>query len=386
MKYLSIQPFLAAAALMLVLTSNPVLIAQERESLREERASISEAEIVAAQQFGQTLSIAEWLGPMAPVALSPFFGITCLSGMSLFGASWISSGNPLMGENSPLHNPAVFWTFLSLTIATSIPRLTKVSKPFAQAVDQLEAWSGIITMLLMKVLLSSQSELEPVTIPVAQMGLISVSMDMILMIAAAINILVINTVKFFFEVLIWLTPIPLLDAAFEFFNKAICAALMALYAWNPSVAAAVNAGIFFVCFMVFGWMWRREIFFRTMLLEAFKSSLTNSRPGTTLVVFPVCAVGPIKARAKCYLHRSGNSWQLVYEPWFRRSVCVEFSSHNRPLLHQGFFSNQICMTTPAVALTFGRLYNRSLPELAVTMSFVMSENCSPGSTIKAEFA
>ena len=79
MKYLSIQPFLAAAALMLVLTSNPVLIAQERESLREERASISEAEIVAAQQFGQTLSIAEWLGPMAPVALSPFFGITCLS-------------------------------------------------------------------------------------------------------------------------------------------------------------------------------------------------------------------------------------------------------------------------------------------------------------------
>ena len=358
MKYLLAQPFLAAAALLFILNSAQILIAQGPDLQRASRVPISEAEIVAAQQFGQTLSIAEWLGPMAPVALSPFFGITCLSGMSLFGADWISPGNPLMGENSHLHNPAVFWTFLALTIATSVPRLAKVSKPFAQALDQLEAWSGIITMLVMKVLLSSQSDVEEVTIPVAQMGLISFSMDVVLMIAAAINILVINAVKFFFEVLIWLTP---------------------------STAAAVNAVMFFVCFMLFGWIWRSEIFFRTMLLEFFRSQLGRSRPGTSLVVFPVSAVGPIKARAKCFLRRSDNGWQLVYEPWFRRTVCVEFAPDNRPLLKRGLISNQICMTTPCVTFTFGRLHNDCLPDLAVSMNLVMFDDGSSVSTVKAEF-
>ena len=385
MKYLLAQPFLAAAALLFILHSTQILIAQEPDLLRASRAPISEAEIVAAQQFGQTLSIAEWLGPMAPVALSPFFGITCLSGMSLFGANWISPGNPLMGENSPLHNPAVFWTFLALTIATSVPRLAKVSKPFAQALDQLEAWSGIITMLVMKVLLSSQSDVEEVTIPVAQMGLIRFSMDVVLMIAAAINILVINAVKFFFEVLIWVTPVPFLDAVFEFSNKAVCVALMALYAWSPSTAAAVNAVMFFVCFMVFGWIWRSEIFFRTMLLEFFRSQLGRSRPGTSLVVFPVSAVGPIKARAKCFLRRSDNGWQLVYEPWFRRTVCVEFAPDNRPLLKRGLISNQICMTTACVTFTFGRLHNDCLPDLAVSMNLVMFDDGSSVSTVNAEF-
>ncbi|MFN9720441.1 MAG: hypothetical protein ACK58L_17215, partial [Planctomycetota bacterium] len=167
---------------------------------------ISAAEITEVQQFGQSLSFAEWLGPMAPVALSPFFGITCLSALTLFGGDWIAKGNPLLGDNSPLHPPTVFWTFLALTILTSLPRLTKVSKPFAQALDQLEAWSGIITMLVMKFLLTKTSSNSAL----AQAGLLEFSSETLLMLAAVVNIFVINTVRFFFEVLIWLTPIPLL--------------------------------------------------------------------------------------------------------------------------------------------------------------------------------
>ena len=107
--------------------------------------SVTTPEIVAGQQLVNTLSIAQWLGPLAPVALSPFFGITCLSGLSLYGGKF-AQHNPLLGAHSPLHNPAVFWTFLTLTILTSVPRFTKVSKPFSQAVDRLEAYSGIVTM------------------------------------------------------------------------------------------------------------------------------------------------------------------------------------------------------------------------------------------------
>ena len=71
---------LAALWLILVMTvsaSGAAPVPQQSEAV----SAISEAEIVAAQQFGQSLSIAEWLGPMAPVALSPFFGVACLSGL-----------------------------------------------------------------------------------------------------------------------------------------------------------------------------------------------------------------------------------------------------------------------------------------------------------------
>ena len=162
-------------------------------------------DVAAAQQFSQTLGVAEWLGPMAPVALSPFFGIACLSGMSLYGQGWIATDNAFLGEGSPLHNPAVFWVFLGLTLLTSVPRFTKVSKPFAQAVDQVETWSGILTMVILRIMMASAAP-EPEQLDVAQLGFLSASFDVLMMLAAAINIFVINAVKFFFEMMIWITP------------------------------------------------------------------------------------------------------------------------------------------------------------------------------------
>ena len=32
----------------------------------------------------------EWLAPLAPIALSPFFGITLLSGFACYGSEWLS--------------------------------------------------------------------------------------------------------------------------------------------------------------------------------------------------------------------------------------------------------------------------------------------------------
>ena len=79
----------------------------------------------------------DWLGPLAPIAISPFFGITILAGVSQFGGNW-ELPNSFISDNPVLQNPYLFWTFLCLTILTSVPRFTKVSKPFAQAIDPNE--------------------------------------------------------------------------------------------------------------------------------------------------------------------------------------------------------------------------------------------------------
>lgn len=342
------------------------------EAISSPSMPISESEITSAQQFGHSISIAEWLGPMAPVALSPFFGITCLSGMAMFGGEWISGGNPLLGSNSPLHNPAVFWTFLALTILTSVPRFTKVSKPFAQAVDQLESWSGIVTMITLRILMATAGETTEAP-EVALAGMLSVSTDVLMMVAAAINIAVINAVKFVFEVLIWLTPIPFMDAVFEVFNKSLCVGLMAVYAWSPPVATGINLVIFVSAAIVFSWVHRRQVYFQTILLDLLWATFVKSHPGTSITVFPVAAIGTIKPRAKCYLQRSSSGWILRHRPWVRMPVSIPIADGQTPAITRGIFANSITFSQPAVQLTFSRLYNSSLPELAENLKATLPD-------------
>ena len=83
--------------------------------------------------------------------------------------------NEFLSNNAVLKNPAVFWVFLVLTLLTSIPRFTKVSKPAAQAIDQLEAYAGIITIILLRVMMIPD-DAPMAEAPVAmQAGLFSVT-------------------------------------------------------------------------------------------------------------------------------------------------------------------------------------------------------------------
>ena len=185
----------------------------------------------------KAISTWEWLGPLAPVALSPFFAITCLAGLSQFGGDYLPL-NSFISNNAVLKNEYVFWLFGGLTLLTSLPRLTKVSKPFAQAMDMLETYGGIITVIVLRFASSipSGEPLEPIeTAMVVQMGWMSFPVDVLFSLAAIVNIIVINSVKFFFEVLVWLVPFPFVDALLEIANKGICAGLMAVYAYNPLV-------------------------------------------------------------------------------------------------------------------------------------------------------
>ena len=338
-------------------------------------AEISAAEIASAQQFGQSLGFADWMGPLAPVALSPFFGIACLSGMAIYGQGWVSADNAFLGEASPLNNHAVFWAFLIMTLVTSLPRLTKVSKPFAQAVDQVEAWAGIITMVTLKIMLGAKAP-EAAEIGVIQLGILSFTIDTLMMIAAAINIFVINTVKFFFEVLIWITQVPTIDAIFEFTNKAVCGMLMAIYGYSPTIATGINLGIFIVAAIVFRWSYRREVFFRTMLIDALWAVLS---PPTTigtekLTVFPTAAIGAIPAKARCQLSKSESGWTLTQQQLLRGNVQQLLSANEcRMELDAGYFTNSLKLSgSHSVELTFSRWYNRCLPELADSLNATLN--------------
>ena len=155
-----------------------------------------------------------------------------------------------------------------------------MSKGFGQAIDQLETYAGIISYFGIYYL-SVLGQDETTKQVVYAAGIFSFTKGTLLMIAAAVNIIVINTVKYFFELLVWISPIPALDAAFEAANKIVTAALAAVYAFNPYLAMILNIILFLICLVIFNWARRNVNYFRAMLVEPIIAKLfgkTNFSP------------------------------------------------------------------------------------------------------------
>jgi len=339
------------------------------------------------QQNVQAISTSEWLGPLAPIALSPFFGITCLAGLSQFGGDYLPL-NSFISNNAVLKNPNVFWLFLGLTVLTSLPRLTKVSKPFAQAVDMLETYGGIITIVVLRFASSipSSEPLDPVeTAMVVQMGWMSFPVDVLFSIAAIINIIVINSVKFFFEVLVWLVPFPFVDALLEGANKGVCAGLMAVYAYSPLIATVLNLVLFAACLYVFSWSKRRVSYWRTMLTDPILALVWpgySTWSGGRLDGFLKDGLGGIPAKASVSMEKTDSGWKLSQRRWFFPARVVELPKSKYSFeVSTGMMTNSIRSQEPSnadsVALLVSGRFKNQLDQIAEEFGFKKAAVDSP---------
>ncbi len=327
-------------------TSLPSAEPTSVEKLEEQLEGDFDAEaIVATSAWVQSTGVVDWLGPLAPIALSPFFGVTCLSGMALWGPEWVTD-NALLGSAGPLKSQTLFFVLLVFTILTSVPRLTKVSKPFAQAVDRLETYAVIVILLLIKIA-SSMDAPEAAPVAMVQLGVVSFTLDALLAIAMVINVLVINSVKFFFEFMVWLTPVPFLDAVFEVCNKSLCAVLMAIYAFSPTVATVLNLLILLFAAIVLRWISRRVRFYRTMVLDPIVARLWTGygkpkRP--ELIVFPKADFGPFAAKSRLRLCRAAedaNGWKLTEANWWMPAKEHTLAGDSQPRIRRGWIMHAI---------------------------------------------
>ncbi|MEQ9824767.1 MAG: hypothetical protein ABQ298_10320 [Puniceicoccaceae bacterium] len=347
-----------------------------------------------AQALVGALPVEDVLGALAPIALSPFFALTCLSGASLMSEAGLlpeSVGNNfMMSTSSPLNNSTVFVGLLVLTLLTAAPKLTKVSKPFAQAVDQVEAYSGIIAALAVQVL-SRVSMDEPATAEVAMVysaGLISMSYSTLIMVFSAINIFVINSVKFFCEVMILISPIPTVDAFFEAFNKAFTGILVAVYLISPWLATLLNLLIFLISLMVFSWTYRRVVFMRCVLADPIfgwigeamlrlrrmtvnstrlPASVQRELPDATVVLkaFLGKKARGFKKKTRGFLVHSGGATYFVKSRWFRSNKQIQLSGEGVDVtVEPGFFCHGVAFRDRSGELLqkalFTKRYNANL--------------------------
>ena len=280
--------------------------------------------VAAASGISRQVSTQEWLGPLSAIALSPFFGLACLSGVATYGPNWLQSRSSLLGESSPLNNPMLFWLMLGLTVVTSLPRFTKVTKPFAMAVEKLEMASAVIILIAMKFLSGGGPISDPGILQaegaLLTAGIATLPLDVVLSVAAALNIIIVNTIKLSIEVLVWLIPFPAVDAILELCNKSICASLMALYAYRPLLATAVNLSILGFCCLVFFQVRRRlaytkEIFLRPLIDRILGRQIENAR----FIGFLAYSWNGLPARSAMTITRigSGDGVKMQYRGWLK---------------------------------------------------------------------
>jgi hypothetical protein len=298
-------------------------------------------------QVVEQISTVEWLGPLAPIALSPFFGMACLSGIATYGPEWLQQRSAIFGDSSPLNNPALFWSMVALTIVSSLPRLSKVSKPVAMAVDKLETYSVVIIVILMRVFsVSDDASSQPVAqgMPIyLTAGIGTLPFDVAIAIASAFNILVINGVKLFCELVIWLTPIPLVDAVVEATNKSLCVGLMSLYCWSPLIATIVNLILLAICGCMYLWTQRRVVYYLDLVAGPFFENwlpwgFAANADGE--IVFLAESWNGLPKLLKLRLSGSPNGgWKLTRRRWWG---CVEHTLPPcQPQLKVGLFAQTI---------------------------------------------
>lgn len=287
-----------------------------------------EAAIASGSVLSQQVSSQEWLGPLAAVALSPFFGIACLSGLATYGPESIQSGNALLSTHGPLNNPYLFWAMAVLTLLTSLPRFTKVSKPISLMCEKLEASSAIIILLVIRFSMNSANTegvttaMDNVSVDLLGAGVLQTSGSVLMSIAAAINVLVINSIKLFTEILVWLTPIPFVDGLLEVANKSLCLGLMAIYSYSPLLATALNLALLSVCFVLFLQVKRRlrsmrELMLKPFLAKLFRAARSSPQDWTGFLVSPWNSY-PSKTAIHCRYDASTSSWILEYSGWLTR--------------------------------------------------------------------
>ncbi|MEM9410330.1 MAG: hypothetical protein AAGA30_04410, partial [Planctomycetota bacterium] len=142
-----------------------------------------------------------------------------------------------------------------------------------------------------------------------------------------------------------------------------CAVLMSIYAFSPIVALVINLILFAICAVVFVWVRRREIFFRTLLVDWVLSwwSKSDTSVPDRLIVFPKQGIGGIPARGKCELEKLDSGWQLTHR---RFLLGDEVESIEEPMvLEPGWWTGTFVMKD-GKKLTFSIKFQNQYEELA----------------------
>lgn len=302
------------------------------------------------------------LGPMPAIASTPFLGLSILAGAAVVSDTdavrqsthpWAVAfrDNALIREARQYSSWPLFAILLTLSVGVYLTNTGKirgtVGKLFRLTEDG-SVWA--IYGCLALATFVSQGIGGGAGQVVAKMGFLDVPQGILLTIAVSVSLAAMMALRFALDVLIWLSPIPLVDFAFETLKKLVSVGFMALYFWSPFAAAALSLLLAVFALFTYGWALRLvrfdlDIILRPWLARLFpslKTGLVNPRlteradraaGGDVRLAVPgaVLAVARLPKRQMGALLASDQGVTFVTTPRFRRARQAAFSGQGQTL-------------------------------------------------------
>jgi hypothetical protein len=173
--------------------------------------------------------LAELAALLAPLGISPFLALAATGFAANGGWLHLPAGVQLLAE------PAVFGSLLALGGLLELGKSSKLTRPLAEGMGTSESMVAVIAAFLLfaaEATSGGASVVEASSLGAVAWGLLAV-----------VTVSVILALRVLFDVLIWLSPIPFIDAAFELSKSVITFGLVALAAWAPLAAMFTFAGV-----------------------------------------------------------------------------------------------------------------------------------------------
>ncbi len=329
------------------------------------------------------LKAREIFGPMAAIAISPFYSMACLSLIAVLAEEGYAPRNDYLARNPILASPILLGVFAVLALLITLPRFTKVTNTFGTFLGYLEDRAGLITLVVLQILLIVQAHTpgSPAN-ALLTAGIPYLDLNSLMLALSIINYMIIRTVRFYFDLLILLSPLPLVDGILEATKKIAATMLLLMYAYYPGLAAGVNFFLLFLASLFFFPALRLTRYYQHILIgpmfRRLMSTFDEKPPGVLpesiawrlrahldeprliVPVFPLRPLPGIRSKAWCWLVLDRRGLAIVRLRWFRAPVRLELGNDHRTSMGRAVLWNEFTAERDdgrRVVFVFSTVYN-----------------------------
>ncbi|MGB5981105.1 MAG: hypothetical protein WBG46_03075 [Nonlabens sp.] len=266
----------------------------------------------ASNALSQNGDLIAQLGQLAPMGINPYIAVFATSVFSKLGIH-----NDFVA-NHPFYDSWIVLIlfgvlFLYTAIIGTIINSSKIAKPFGLADSWLTDKAGIIIQIVITLIpafMSSEPQLENTII---EAGILSVTLKTVLIVVASIYFLiVVSTVRLFIDILIFLSPIPLVDAVLNIIKIFFTIALVLISIFSPVTSFIITIALFLVGLLMFNKA--RRLVIRTKyymiypIIELFRSGTieNNLQNHQRVKALTLSKIGKIKKGRVVVLKKRGK--------------------------------------------------------------------------------
>jgi hypothetical protein len=239
--------------LLLILMFLPLLlIAQTPDKvIQEPKTEAQEPKTSAQQTLVQNNTLIAQFAQLAPMGINPYAAVFLTSLCSKMGFH-----NSFVATNPFFNSWIVVILFGSLFLFTisvgTIFKTNKVTAPIALADNYLSNYAALVINAFIMIAPAFLSTHEMDNKVVYEAGFLSISFKTALILFVSMYFLIVfMCVRFFIDILIYLSPIPFIDSVLEIFKLIATVGFVLISIISPMLTVLISIVMFLVCLIIY---------------------------------------------------------------------------------------------------------------------------------------